>query len=151
MLVSKESSDESVNEAERHSDFWIFGGIYRPVYLEAHPAEYVERVAIDARHDGAFRMDVHLKHIAAAGVVTAQIETTDGQPAGAPFSAPVAAGADERHARDARRQPADLDRRVPEPLPRRRLSRARRQDRPHHHRALRLPHAWSCAPGTAST
>ena len=54
VLVSKESSNESVNEAERHSDFWIFGGIYRPVYLEAHPPESVERVAIDARHDGAF-------------------------------------------------------------------------------------------------
>ena len=93
MLVSKESSNESVNEAERHSDFWIFGGIYRPVYLEAHPAESIERVAIDARHDGAFRMDVHLGHVAGPGVVTAQIETTDGQPAGAPFSAPVAAGA----------------------------------------------------------
>jgi hypothetical protein len=93
VLVSKESSDESVNGAERHSDFWIFGGIYRPVYLEAHPAEYVERVAIDARHDGAFRMDVHLEHVAAAGVVTAQIQTTDGQPVGAPVSAPVAAGA----------------------------------------------------------
>jgi hypothetical protein len=29
------------------------------VYLEAHPPESIERVAIDARHDGAFRMDVH--------------------------------------------------------------------------------------------
>ena len=93
VLVSKESSDASVNEAERHSDFWIFGGIYRPVYLEAHPPESVERVAIDARHDGVFRMDVYLGHLSAPAVVTAQIETTDGQPAGARFSAPVAAGA----------------------------------------------------------
>ncbi len=94
VLVSKESSDASVNEAERHSDFWIFGGIYRPVYLEARPAESIERVAIDARHDGAFHMDVHLTALSAPGVVTAQIETTDGKPVGAPFSAPVAAGAD---------------------------------------------------------
>ena len=95
VLVSKESSNESVNEAERHSDFWIFGGLYRPVYLEARPAESIERVAIDARHDGAFRMDVHLDHLAGSGVVTARIETTDGQPVGDPFSAPVAAGADQ--------------------------------------------------------
>ena len=94
VLVSKESSNESVNEAERHSDFWIFGGLYRPVYLEAHPPESVERVAIDARHDGAFRMDVYLGRLSAPGVVTARIETTDGQPAGAPLLAPVATGAD---------------------------------------------------------
>ena len=95
VLVSKESANESVNEAERHSDFWIFGGIYRPVYLEAHPPESIERVAIDARHDGGFRMDVQLKPRAGPGVVTARIETTDGKPQGEPFSAPVAAGADK--------------------------------------------------------
>ncbi len=67
VLVSKESSNESVNEAERHSDFWIFGGLYRPVYLEARPPESIERVAIDARHDGAFRMDVHLDHLVGPG------------------------------------------------------------------------------------
>ena len=88
VLVSKESSDESVNGAERHSDFWIFGGIYRPVYLEAHPPASIERVAIDARHDGAFRIDVHLHHLAGPGVVTARIETTDGKPLGEPFSTP---------------------------------------------------------------
>ena len=38
VLVSKESSNASVNRAERDSDFWIFGGIFRPVYLEATPA-----------------------------------------------------------------------------------------------------------------
>ena len=39
-------------------------------------------------------MDVYLGRLSAPGRVTAQIETTDGKPAGAPFSAPVAAGAD---------------------------------------------------------
>ncbi|HEX9092726.1 MAG TPA: glycoside hydrolase family 2 TIM barrel-domain containing protein, partial [Coriobacteriia bacterium] len=92
VLVAKESSNESVNSAERHSDFWIFGGIYRPVYLEAHPAESIERVAIDARHDGAFRMDVHLRHLAGAAAVTARIESPEGQPAGPAFSVPVDAG-----------------------------------------------------------
>ncbi len=37
VTVSKESSDFSVNKAERRGDFWVFGGIYRPVYLEAYP------------------------------------------------------------------------------------------------------------------
>ncbi len=93
VLVSKESSNESVNSAERHSDFWIFGGIYRPVYLEARPAESIESVAIDARHDGAFRVDVFVSGVAAAGTVTAQVETTDGQPVGAAVTVPVAARA----------------------------------------------------------
>lgn len=56
--VSKESEDEDINRAERQADYWIFGGIYRPVYLQADPAQAIDRVAIDARHDGTFRMDV---------------------------------------------------------------------------------------------
>ena len=28
-------ADESVNNAERLADYWVFGGIFRPVYLEA--------------------------------------------------------------------------------------------------------------------
>ena len=68
VLVAKESSNASVNGAERHADFWIFGGLYRPVYLEARPAESIERVAIDARHDGAFRMDVHLNPLDGPGL-----------------------------------------------------------------------------------
>ena len=94
VLVAKESSNASVNGAERHADFWIFGGIYRPVYLEAHPSESIERVAIDARHDGAFRMDVHLRALEGPGNVTARIETADGRPVGEPFSIPVSPAAD---------------------------------------------------------
>ena len=33
--VNKVSSNQLVNEAERTADFWIFGGIFRPVFLEA--------------------------------------------------------------------------------------------------------------------
>ena len=29
--------DDTVNRAERQSDYWIFGGIFRPVWLEARP------------------------------------------------------------------------------------------------------------------
>jgi beta-galactosidase/beta-glucuronidase len=35
--VSKMSADKSVNNAERLADYWILGGIFRPVYLEATP------------------------------------------------------------------------------------------------------------------
>ena len=60
VTVRKESANESVNRAERRGDYWNFGGIYRPVYLEVLPASFVDRVAIDARADGAFRADVFL-------------------------------------------------------------------------------------------
>lgn len=52
VLVGKESANKSVNSAERRADWWLFGGIYRPVYMEALPQNHIGRVAIDARADG---------------------------------------------------------------------------------------------------
>ncbi|WP_203532690.1 glycoside hydrolase family 2 protein [Draconibacterium halophilum] len=56
--VDKWSANHSVNRAERYADYWIFGGIFRPVYLEASPQESIDRVAINAESDGTFEMDV---------------------------------------------------------------------------------------------
>ncbi|MGY6649722.1 glycoside hydrolase family 2 protein [Wenyingzhuangia sp. IMCC45574] len=56
--VHKRSSNESINAAERKADFWIFGGIYRPVYLEALPKENINRVAVDAQVDGSIKANV---------------------------------------------------------------------------------------------
>lgn len=53
--VAKHSANASVNEAERKADFWIFGGIFRPVWLEAVPQVHVREVAIDAGADGRFK------------------------------------------------------------------------------------------------
>lgn len=52
--VSKESANKSVNSAERRADWWLFGGIYRPVYIEVLPqqAKDLENLSIDARADG---------------------------------------------------------------------------------------------------
>ncbi len=52
VLVSKESANKSINSAERRADWWLFGGIYRPVYIEAMPEEHIEGVSIDARANG---------------------------------------------------------------------------------------------------
>ena len=52
VFVSKESSNKSVNSAERRADWWLFGGIYRPVYIDAMPKNHIEHVAIDARANG---------------------------------------------------------------------------------------------------
>ena len=61
VTVAKHSANESVNAAERRADYWIFGGIFRPVYLEALPAAHIEQVAIDAKADGSFSADIVTK------------------------------------------------------------------------------------------
>lgn len=87
--VTKESSNESVNRAERLSDYWVFGGIFRPVYLKADPTQSIDRVAIDAKADGTFYMDVYTRGTGKAKTVTAQIQTLDGKPVGDMLSAIV--------------------------------------------------------------
>ncbi len=52
--VDKHSSNESLVRAERQADFWIFGGIFRPVFLEVLPKTNLQRTAIDAKADGTF-------------------------------------------------------------------------------------------------
>lgn len=56
--VSKRSSNKSINIAERGGDFWVFGGIFRPVYLEALPKNHMDRTAINAKADGEFSVQV---------------------------------------------------------------------------------------------
>ena len=58
--VAKVSADPDTERAERGGDYWVFGGIFRPVWLEALPAQAIEQVAIDARADGALTADVTL-------------------------------------------------------------------------------------------
>jgi len=95
VTVSKESANASVNRAERRGDYWNFGGIFRPVYLEVVPVEHIEWTAVDARADGTFLAQAHLGAAASAPeTVTAQLFDARGQPVGAAFSADVAAGAD---------------------------------------------------------
>lgn len=55
--VDETSANEGVNKAERTGDYWNFGGIFRPVWLEAWPQQAIERVAIDARADGTLSVD----------------------------------------------------------------------------------------------
>jgi hypothetical protein len=93
--VSKESTNESVNRAERISDYWVFGGIFRPVYLEAQPETFINRVAIDAKANGSFYMDVFVNNAAKNTIVEAQIQTLDGKNAGEPMSSNTKANAEK--------------------------------------------------------
>jgi len=88
VTVSKHSANQSVNEAERKADFWIFGGIFRPVYLEAHPQQFIDHVAIDAKADGSFTV---MAEVAGkrSGNLQVQLYTSANQKVGEPFSAPV--------------------------------------------------------------
>ncbi|HLP77149.1 MAG TPA: glycoside hydrolase family 2 TIM barrel-domain containing protein, partial [Candidatus Paceibacterota bacterium] len=92
--VSKHSANQSVNNAERLADYWVFGGIFRPVYLEAAPQQLIERVAIDAKADGAFAMNVFVNGPANADTLEAQVFALDGRPVGEAFRVPVPGGGD---------------------------------------------------------
>lgn len=58
--VAKHSADKSVNAAERKADWWLYGGIYRPVWLETVPEVHMSRWLFDASHDGRLRAAVEL-------------------------------------------------------------------------------------------
>ncbi len=90
VLVSKVSADSTVELAERRGDYWVFGGIYRPVYLEAVPRTFIDWTAIDAKADGSFRAKVTLNGSGATRV-TAQIYKPDGTTLGPAFSTNVKA------------------------------------------------------------
>jgi hypothetical protein len=88
ITVSKVSTNESVNRAERSGvDYWVFGGIFRPVYLEVLPQRFLDWTAINARADGSFTVDLHMAGPGAHGdQVTGQILDPSGRPAGKAFS-----------------------------------------------------------------
>jgi hypothetical protein len=92
VTVAKHSSNTSVNKAERFADYWVFGGIFRPVYLEAKPLQNILRTAIDAKADGSFNADVYLKNIRGKGSLTVRITTLKGENAGSPVSTEVKKG-----------------------------------------------------------
>ncbi|WP_245843473.1 glycoside hydrolase family 2 protein [Niastella vici] len=92
VTVSKHSANESVNGAERRGDYWIFGGIFRPVFLQALPVEHMAHVAVDGKATGAFTAKVKLAALAQANEVTAQLYTMDGQKAGNAFSTKIKSG-----------------------------------------------------------
>jgi hypothetical protein len=91
VTVSKYSANPSVNNAERKADFWVFGGIFRPVFLEASPKIHIKYVAIDARANGSLSANLQLANVK-AGTITGQVYTLAGQKFGAPFSVKVNAG-----------------------------------------------------------
>jgi hypothetical protein len=89
VTVSKRSANKSVNEAERYADYWIFGGIFRPVFLESHPEQFIEHLAVDAKADGSLQAKVQLANLRGATEVEAQVRNLNGELVGESFSAKV--------------------------------------------------------------
>lgn len=75
--VAKHSANASVNAAERKGDFWIFGGIFRPVWLEILPKKHIEHVAINALANGKFESIVEVN--LSTDRIKAQIYTLSGE------------------------------------------------------------------------
>src|SRR3984885_7561293 len=92
VCVSKKSENASINLAERRADFWQFGGIYRPVYLEIVPANYIDHLAIDAKADGSMKVDVYAPDLKNGNFITTQLQTLEGQKIGPELKENVANG-----------------------------------------------------------
>lgn len=87
VTVDKMSANAGVNDAERnYSDFWVFGGIYRPVYLEIVPDTYIDHTAVNAKADGSFQLDVYAKNLKDGDVIEGQVKKLNGENVGKPFS-----------------------------------------------------------------
>ena len=135
VTVDKESAEPSINKAERRADYWDYGGIFRPVYLEAVPTQHVERVAIDARHDGAFTMDVYTEGATAANSIQAQVMDMSGNAVGAPLAQSLADG-------KAPFRPSLIRRNSGPPRPRISIKSKSASCRPMTHRALLPATFW---------
>ncbi|HSB28405.1 MAG TPA: glycoside hydrolase family 2 TIM barrel-domain containing protein [Pyrinomonadaceae bacterium] len=90
VTVSKESSNTSVNNAERLGDYWNFGGIFRPVNLQSLPTAFIDWTAIDAQADGSFSINVNIDgQLSDVSRVEGQIIEPSGRPVGSSFSADI--------------------------------------------------------------
>lgn len=76
--VAKRPVNKSIYNAERQSDFWLFGGIYRPVFLEIKPQRHIQSLAIDARADGNITVRPYLSPNSQATHVSMYVEELDG-------------------------------------------------------------------------
>ena len=93
VTVSKESENASVNLAERRADYWNFGGIFRPLFLEVNPAVNLRHIAIDAQMDGSFRANCYTNISGDGMSIRAQILDGKGKKL-ADTTVPLKAGSD---------------------------------------------------------
>lgn len=95
VIVRNQSSNSSINAAERESDYWIFSGIFRPVYLKAMPQQHIEALAIDAEANGLLTASITLKNISGNSRAVAQIFDMSDNPVGSEFEIKIEKGQKE--------------------------------------------------------
>jgi hypothetical protein len=88
--VAKESENKQVNMAERRADYWNFGGIWRPVFIVAKPAQNISRVAVNALASGRFQADVFLNRSLAGAAVSVDIIDANGRKVASSQGFPIA-------------------------------------------------------------
>lgn len=78
--VAKESSNQSINAAERKADWWLYGGIYRPVWLEVLPQVHVSHFTLDADAEGYLNVALEMEGDASGyELVTSLTSLKDGK------------------------------------------------------------------------
>ncbi|VGO18856.1 glycoside hydrolase family 2 TIM barrel-domain containing protein [Pontiella sulfatireligans] len=92
VAVDEVSSNARLTKAERRGDYWMFGGIFRPVFLKIVPQEYLQKVAVNGTMDGLLEVQAYGKNIAEGDSVRAQLLDPDGQPVGKPMMAAAVQG-----------------------------------------------------------
>ena len=94
VTVKKWSSSVNIMRAESlGNDYWVFGGIYRPVYLEAKPAAYVDRIAANPLANGQITVNAYLGGISNNYTVRAFVTDTNNVQLGNAFSNSASSGA----------------------------------------------------------
>ncbi|WP_458782758.1 sugar-binding domain-containing protein, partial [Phocaeicola dorei] len=59
--IAKESANKSINAAERKADWWLYGGIYRPVWLEVVPAVHMRHFILNADQHGKLQAAIEME------------------------------------------------------------------------------------------
>ncbi|MFH6967706.1 glycoside hydrolase family 2 TIM barrel-domain containing protein [Flavobacterium sp. FlaQc-28] len=77
--VWKHSANKSVNNAERRADWWLFGGIYRPVWLEVSPKTHIQNIAVNPKMDGSITVDLNLDDISKNTLLEVSLSDKDGE------------------------------------------------------------------------
>ncbi|MEN8835472.1 MAG: glycoside hydrolase family 2 TIM barrel-domain containing protein [Polaribacter sp.] len=90
--VNRDSSNASINAAERFADYWLFSGIFRPVYIQEVSNQFIERVAIDAQMSGAFKMQVFTNGAKKNQRIKVQLYDANQNKVGKSFKAKVGSG-----------------------------------------------------------
>ncbi|MFS4418520.1 glycoside hydrolase family 2 TIM barrel-domain containing protein [Maribacter sp. 2307ULW6-5] len=94
--VAKHSANASVNAAERQADFWLFGGIFRPVFLEVLPKTHMARTAINAKADGSFQTLIELNKSKSDYSLAVELFDMTGNPVGKAQQYDIGKGVSEK-------------------------------------------------------